>query len=102
MPKIQVSKVIHRPAQEAYQTLKAQFERGDEGAFASLGQEKPAITWHDGERKGVFSNGKIDGAFFISDENPCTLHIEIKLPMMLTPLKGMIEKGLKKHLETIQ
>jgi hypothetical protein len=99
MPRIQVSKTIPRSAPEAYQALRTQFSQ--QVSKEAFGQEMPEISWDDEALKGSFSNGKIEGAFSVTGDQPCTLLVEINLPLFLAPLKGLIQKTLQKQLETL-
>ena len=103
MAKIRVSKSIKKEANEAYSSLKNFFDNAEAPPFASeLGSgEKPQMEWNDSERTGQFKAGKVHGCFSVLGNCPCTLEIEIELPIYMAPLKGMIEKTLKNHLEKI-
>lgn len=99
MSHIRVSKPFSRPSHEVYRDLRDFMSRPE--SRPPIGNEKPEIQWNDEALRGSFSMGKIEGAFFVTGDLPCTLNIEIKIPLIMSPLKGLIEKTLQKHLETL-
>jgi hypothetical protein len=98
MPKFNVSSSSKYSAPETFKKIRELFENDRD-----LKKMDPGYVSQFDESKlnGSAKGGKFEAQMrIVPSGNSCSVEIEVNLPLMLTPLKGVVQSTLQKKLET--
>jgi hypothetical protein len=97
MPKFKVESQSKHSAQDTYQKIKSMLENDKDLRKMDSSYN---CTFNDAAMSGVAKGSKFEAAMKIAGAGAgANVEIEVTLPMMLTPLKGVVQSTLQKKLE---
>ena len=97
MSKVEVEEKLAVCQEDAYQTVKAYFEKKD--FLKKLGAD---IVWDDKNNYAEIKGNNFSGSFTVKEKGKESLVcISISLPMLLSPFKSKVKEELTKHLKRL-
>ena len=99
MPKIKIDTPSKYSAEETFAKLKGFFERDEE-----LRKMDSAYTcsFDDAALKGTAKGSKFDAAMEVSgNDGSAKVSLSVSLPLILTPIKGIVQQTLEKRLHQL-
>ena len=98
MPQVTVKREIAGEKKKVYGAVKKYLEGRE--TLSKLGA---TMDWDDKACSGEIEASNFSGSLNVTEgKAKCTVEISIKLPLLLTPLKGKVEEELKKHLGRVE
>jgi hypothetical protein len=98
MPKVKVESLSKHSAQDTFKKVRAMLEDDRD-----LKKMDPGYTcrFDEGALSGSAKGGKFEAAMKISPSNKgAKVEIEVSLPLLLTPVKGVVQSTLQKKLDS--
>jgi len=99
MPKINIRHPTKYKPQDAFDLLVKYC--GERLILKALGNAPPEVKWNTKHRKGSFQVMGVEGVLSVDSGTSATITVLVELPFLMTPLKGVIEKSIRDHLEKL-
>ncbi len=102
MPKVKIQKTLSVQSEALFKIIQDILTHDKE--FKAL---EPSLkiydkTTHSNKITASLSGSRIQGHFIITPHGKnCAIDIELKLPLILTPFKGLVQKKIEEKLEQI-
>ena len=98
MPTIEFNESTQKNAQEVYKSIKVLLETDSDLRKLDSSYE---CQFDDSEMSGTAKGKKFEANLSVLSSQCTEISLTIKLPLLLTPFKGMIEKIIRKKLDLI-
>lgn len=99
MPKVKVESKSKRSAEETYKIIRSLLESDSD---LRRMDSSYVCQFDDQSLSGTAKGGKFEADMkVVSQGEGCKVEIEVNLPLMLSPFKGIVQSTLQKKLDTL-